>query len=227
MSAGPSEDRAGRGGGGWHARTWRALGGVDAPGRRALPAGELFHPVALLFLVLLVVNDHYLKGGALPGWLTGKLSDVAGMASFPLVVTAAVDSLLWLVGLAGVPVDYTLRRWKLGAAIALTAALMIAIKLSNAAAGRVAGWLADLWGRSAIVADPTDLYALPALAIAWWVGAQELRRVPLGRLEYSRRRGRADLADTGATPADRAAIDAWIAGGPAEPAAEALVRLRA
>jgi hypothetical protein len=206
---------------------WRALGGVDAPGRRAVPAGELFHPVTLGFLVLLVVNDHWLKGGSLPGWLTGKLSDVAGIASFPLVVTAAVDSVLWLVALAGVPVDFTLRRWKLALACAGTAALMIAIKLSNGAARRVASWLADLWGHAAIVADPTDLYALPALAVAWWVGTQELRRVPLGRLEYSRRRGRADLADTAATAADRAAIDAWIAGGPAEPAADALARLRA
>jgi hypothetical protein len=206
---------------------WRALGGVDAPGRRAVPAGELFHPVTLAMLALLVVNDHVLKGGPLPGWLTGKVSDVAGIASFPLVLTAAADSILWLVALAGAPVDFTLRRWKLGLAIAVTGGLMIAIKLSPDAARLVAGWLAELWGRGAIVPDPTDLLALPALAIAGWVGAAELRRVPLGRLEYSRRRGRADLADTGATGADAAAIDAWIAGGPPEPAAEALRRLRA
>lgn len=207
---------------------WRALGGVDAPGRRVVPAGELFHPVTLLALALLVVNDHWLKGGPLSGWLTGKLSDVAGMASFPLVVTAAVDSVLWLVAMAGVPVDFTLRRWKLALAIAGTAALMIAIKLSNGAARTVAGWLADLWGHAAIVADPTDLFALPALAIAWWVGRAELRRVPLGRIEYLKRRGRTgDLADTGASPEDAATIDAWIAGGPAELAAAALARLRA
>jgi hypothetical protein len=207
---------------------WRALGGVDAPGRRAVPAGELFHPIALGFLALLVVNDHVLKGGPAPGWLTGKLSDVAGMASFPLVVTAAVDSALWLVAMLGAPVDFTLRRWKLGAAIALTGALMIAIKLSAGAAGRVAGWLADLWGHAAIVADPTDLFALPALGIAWWIGAQELRRVPLGRIEYLRRRGRpGGLEDTGATADQAAAIEAWARGGPAEPAAAALARLRA
>jgi hypothetical protein len=206
---------------------WRALGGVDAPGRRAVPAGELFHPVTLAMLALLVVNDHVLKGGPLPGWLTGKLSDVAGMASFPLVVTAALDSVLWVIALAGAPVDFTLRRWKLAVAIGGTAALMLAIKLSSGAARVVAGWLADLWGHAAIVPDPTDLFALPALAIAAWVGAAELRRVPLGRLEYSRRRGKTDLADTRATPEDAAAIDAWIAGGPAEPAAAVLARLRA
>ena len=62
-------------------RVWRLLGGVDGPGKRALPAGELFHPVTLAALALLVVNDRVLKG-ALPGAVTGKLSDVAGLASF-------------------------------------------------------------------------------------------------------------------------------------------------
>ena len=209
-------------------RLWRGLGGVDAPGRRAVPAGELFHPLTLLALGVLVLNDHVLKGSAAPDWLTGKLSDVAGMASFPLVLTAAADSALWLASLAGARVDFTLRRWKLAVAIAITAALMAAIKLSSGAARTVAGWLTELWGHAAIVPDPTDLLALPALAIAWWIGAQELRRVPLGRIEYLRRRGQTGgLGDTAATPEDAAAIDAWIAGGPAEPAAAALARLRA
>jgi hypothetical protein len=53
--------------------------------------GELtLHPVALGGLVVLLLNDHVLKGLA-PGWLTGKLSDVAGLLFFPFLVLALVD----------------------------------------------------------------------------------------------------------------------------------------
>jgi len=39
-------------------------------------------------LAVLVVNDHVLKGaGLLPGWLTGKLSDFAGLVVAPVVVS--------------------------------------------------------------------------------------------------------------------------------------------
>ena len=47
----------------------------------------LRHPIALLAIAVLVLNDHVLKA-AFPGFLTGKLSDVAGLASFPLVLVA-------------------------------------------------------------------------------------------------------------------------------------------
>ena len=40
------------------------------------------HPVALAAIAVLVVNDHVLKS-AYPGWLTGKLSDIAGLVFFP------------------------------------------------------------------------------------------------------------------------------------------------
>src|SRR4051812_25303572 len=42
-------------------------------------------------LVVLVVNDHLLKGaGVLPGWVTGKLSDFAGLIVAPLLVVVLV-----------------------------------------------------------------------------------------------------------------------------------------
>jgi hypothetical protein len=42
----------------------------------------LGHPVTLLSLVLLLVNDHLLKD-AYPGLATGKLSDLAGLVVAP------------------------------------------------------------------------------------------------------------------------------------------------
>jgi cysteine-rich repeat protein len=55
------------------------------------PARALVHPVWILSLGLLVLNDHFLKGsGLLPGWLTGKLSDLAGLIVAPVLLAAMV-----------------------------------------------------------------------------------------------------------------------------------------
>lgn len=52
----------------------------------------LLHPVALGALALLVVNDHVLKR-VCPSFVTGKLSDVAGVFVLPLVMSAAFEVL--------------------------------------------------------------------------------------------------------------------------------------
>ena len=41
----------------------------------------LTHPILLVAVALLLLNDHLLKQAS-PGWLTGKLSDVAGLLAF-------------------------------------------------------------------------------------------------------------------------------------------------
>jgi hypothetical protein len=82
----------------------------------------------------------------LPAWLTGKLSDFAGLFFFPLVVAAVL-------------------RAKTAAArtivVAATGALFAAIKLSP----RACAWIAPIAG---VTPDATDLIALPMLALAWW-----------------------------------------------------------
>gem|GEM_PF-1600467 len=57
--------------------------------RRLSEARHLLHPAALLSLLLLVVNDHYLKQ-AYPGTLSGKVSDFCFMVLMPLWLHAAV-----------------------------------------------------------------------------------------------------------------------------------------
>jgi hypothetical protein len=55
------------------------------------PVGALlFHPLTLVSLFVLVLNDHYLKE-AFPSALTGKLSDFAGMFAAPLVLYSAIE----------------------------------------------------------------------------------------------------------------------------------------
>ena len=48
------------------------------------------HPVPLAALPLLLVNDHVLKV-SYSGWLSGKLSDVAGLILLPFVLLATWD----------------------------------------------------------------------------------------------------------------------------------------
>ena len=50
-----------------------------------VPGDGLLHPIPLVALAVLVLNDHWWKHAA-PGAVTGKLSDVAGMAFFPLLL---------------------------------------------------------------------------------------------------------------------------------------------
>lgn len=155
-----------------------------------MPATEFVHPLPLAALALLAINDHLLKGsGLLPGWLTGKLSDLAGLFFFPLLLTAVWDVVLfgWNVIARRTLFDASLRRWKLIAAAAFTGALFVAIKLSPELAARYL-WLVDhidlidLLRPGRVVQDPTDLIALPLLAAAVWFGHSRLAEVPPARL---------------------------------------------
>jgi hypothetical protein len=70
------------------ARRW--LRGRDRVDGAPLPIGEALHPLVLAAAALLVLNDWWLKPSAAPGWLTGKLSDLAGLVLAPLVLSALV-----------------------------------------------------------------------------------------------------------------------------------------
>ena len=142
--------------------------------RRERPPSGLLHPLALAAIALLLVNDHVLKA-RYPGWLTGKLSDVAGLVFFPLLLRALLAPLLGpLLGVAGPG-----RRWErlLIACAALTALGFAAIKLwapATAACEQILGALRG-GAQVRIVRDPTDLLALPSVLAALWIG----RRAPL------------------------------------------------
>lgn len=108
---------------------------------------------------LLVVNDHVLKGsGLLPGWLTGKLSDFAGLFVFPIFLFVVADVLT-----RGRSTQAR-GRTAIGAAL-VTAAGFSAVKLVPGVNALVHTLL-----------DPSDLIALPACALA----ALWLVREPLG-----------------------------------------------
>lgn len=138
-----------------------------------VPGAGLLHPVALLALGLLIVNDRLLKHSH-PGWLTGKLSDVSGLCFFPLLLLAMVE---WCRFAAGVRRWHT-PRWGAPAAALTTGLMFSLINLSPVAGGAYVRALRALWrllgqhGMAASVAhwvDPGDLIALPALWVPVWI----------------------------------------------------------
>lgn len=105
------------------------------------------HPLCLLALAVLVVNDHVLKA-IVPGVVTGKLSDVAWIVVAPVVVAAVARHL----GVRG-----PTARW---AGVAGAGGAFVVLQLW-APLGDT--WVAVFGGRH--VADPADLLALPAVGL--------------------------------------------------------------
>jgi hypothetical protein len=139
-----------------------------------LPIGEAMHPVALLGLLVMVVNDWILKPRVGPSALTGKLSDLGGLIAAPVVLTAAIGLVLRVARAK----DPYLTHRRLVIAVATTGAVFAAIKLSE----RAAGWFVSVISvvrPAEVYLDRTDLLCLPVLGIAYWIGRDELRR--LGR----------------------------------------------
>lgn len=163
-------------GAGYYERLRRSLrGGVGAD---VLPIGEALHPVALLAIGVLLLNDWVLKRRFTGSFVTGKLSDLAGLAAAPVVLTALIGLVLLAAAKLGARIDPRLTQRRLVLAVLATGVVFAAIKLDT----RAAGWFTDALGvfRSATVhLDRTDLACLPMLAIAYWIGRDELRR--LGR----------------------------------------------
>ncbi len=139
----------------------------------------LVAPAPLLAIAALLINDHVLKGlatGDAATWLTGKLSDVAGLVYFPLLLLALLEpafgplrgrrhvrvaAIVTGLGFAAV------KLWPIAtAAYGITWGAMQWVALASIAAaiGDDAPHLLPV----ACVADPTDLLALAGLAIPWF-----------------------------------------------------------
>lgn len=134
----------------------------DAPGAWA---ADLNQPVPMLSVLVLAVNDHILKGsGWLPGVITGKVSDIAGLFFFPLLLVAVVQGAQTL---ARLPHAWRIPRAALTASATLATGLVFtAVKLHPPTNALVARF----WG--VMVLDPTDLIALIMLIpAALWMRA--------------------------------------------------------
>jgi hypothetical protein len=153
-----------------------------------VPGDVLLHPLAVAALVTLVANDHVLKA-AWPGAVTGKLSDVAGLALTPLVLVAGWEVGRWALGRPWGPSRSAI----LGAVVATGLAFAAAKTLPPAADVYRVGLGVLQWPFAAVgaligsgplpelrpvafVRDATDLVALPALLVPFVVGHRRGRR---------------------------------------------------
>jgi hypothetical protein len=137
----------------------------------------LIHPLVLGAMALMAINDHLLKD-CCHSWLTGKLSDFAGLLFFPILLHALGELL------------FTKEPWAaersnkiLGGLSVITAVGFSWVQLSSTGGQ---AWAMGLGGLQWIVtggflrdvpvqavqhwADPTDLMALPMLGVALWIG---------------------------------------------------------
>jgi hypothetical protein len=127
--------------------------------------GRAAHPTVLVTAFVLALNDHVLKhADVLPGWLTGKLSDFAGLFVFPIVVSVLAER---LVG----P-----RRYLRAGIAAGTAAGFAALNCVPWVSAVVQPILPNTM-------DPTDLVALPAVGLALlWLARRRARPVQAHRV---------------------------------------------
>ena len=137
-------------------------------------------PAPLLAVLVLVLNDWVLTPRALlPGVITGKLSDFAGLFFFPLLLTAGWNTVRYLARrVRGADVSaVSLTARQLVVAAVATGLVFAVVKLWPAAATLVGRLLTAVTRRPAhIVPDPTDLLALIMLPLAWLHGRRTWRR---------------------------------------------------
>ena len=143
------------------------------PASRALQG-----PVGLGAITLLVVNDHVLKVAS-PGLVTGKLSDVAGLMFFPLLLAAIAEQLGVRRGLATI-ITATIATGAAFAAVKLWAPAGDAYRVGlgvlqwpfRAVAACGTGRALPALRSVTLVADPSDLFALCALGVPILVGSR-------------------------------------------------------
>jgi hypothetical protein len=143
----------------------------DRRASKSSPGDMMLHPVAIGAVVLLIANDHVLRG-RWPDALTGKLSDVAGLVFFPLLLQALVE-----VGRAIVGREHRPSQRVLVISIVMTGLVFAAGEFSSGVdygMEVVAGWLHRPFGGAGrpgvLTQDAADLIALPSLLLAWFVG---------------------------------------------------------
>jgi hypothetical protein len=137
---------------------------------RAAVLTWLAHPVTVVALALLAVNDHVLKA-AYPGPVTGKVSDLAGLLVAPPVLAAVA-----VLATRRLPAAVAAH----GAIVAVGVGFALTKAHPTGAAAASALW-SLVRGQSVILADRTDLAALPILAVAAWLAGRARRRPDPGR----------------------------------------------
>lgn len=143
------------------------------PGHPRLGIGYFVHPLPLIAVVVTAVNDHYLKY-AHPSFLTGKISDFAGIFFFPIFLCALFNlarnlfsqKLHWITVRQGV------------IAIAVTDLIFIAVKMVPTVTYAYIEMLEAIGYPSRVTRDPGDLAALVMNVATFYFIWGQVRRGP-------------------------------------------------
>ncbi|MFF1390604.1 hypothetical protein [Rhodococcus erythropolis] len=147
------------------------------------PGDLLLSPWALVSVAVILVNDHVLKG-AFGNTMTGKLSDVAGVFLFPLLLLSVLEVLRRkLAGRAAIA-------WS----IAVTGIGFAAVKTVSPI-GDAYEWVIGFFRWTAggfrgellpivVFRDPSDLWVLPILFASYLVVTHNRTRAPEGAPEH-------------------------------------------
>ncbi len=132
---------------------------------------SLLHPLVVGSIAVLLLNDHYLKT-EYPGWLTGKVSDFSGLVFFPLLLGVLIAFI-------------TGSRHSQAIASMATLAWFTAIKTSGGVAGLTESGVEAVLGLPIrIIADPSDLIALPMVGVGWAIWRRADSRDPTKRRHF-------------------------------------------
>jgi hypothetical protein len=121
-----------------------------------LGLGYFIHPIPLAAVAMMVLNDRILKH-QFPGWISGKLSDFAGIFFMPLFLCALINvgrnfgqnkKFCWISSA------------QLVGAILSVDLIFVAIKLFPFCAAWYVSVMTSIGFPSRVVQDPTDLIAL-------------------------------------------------------------------
>ncbi|MDZ7911876.1 MAG: hypothetical protein U5O16_08570 [Rhodococcus sp. (in: high G+C Gram-positive bacteria)] len=147
------------------------------------PGDLLLSPWALVSVAVILVNDHVLKG-AFGNTMTGKLSDVAGVFLFPLLLLSVLEVLRRsLAGRAAI--DWSIAVTGIGFAAVKTVspigdAYEWVIGFFRWTAGGFRGELLPI----VVFRDPSDLWVLPILFASYLVVTHNRTRTPEGAPEH-------------------------------------------
>lgn len=123
---------------------------------------SLVHPLSLLAIVLLLINDHWLRY-AHPSWLTGKLGDFTWLVFAPFIAALLFSWLIprtWtqqtnIVGLLSIGF--------IGVWFATAKTIPLVHEWTTQTLYAIVGWEGQLR------LDVTDLLTLPALLVSWFI----------------------------------------------------------
>ena len=137
----------------------------------------LQHPSSLICIAILLLNDHVFKLTS-PSWVTGKLSDFAGLFFFPFLVAVILSALLSRFRIRPEPLGQIIFSF-----VAIWFSLIKTFPPINAVTSSLASFF--IQGTAQIALDPTDLMALIILLPAWKLWQQSQQAKTSNRLAYA------------------------------------------